>query len=228
MKYGPYRCWGFVYIVIGALLLSPGVFSQEPNLEKKSVKLFIDCRCERSYIQQEINFVSHVRDQGLSNLNLFIYDIANGSGGRTYKLEFEGKAYFKGAQLEKSYDTNANMTSDEVRRGLVATIKSGLLPYLVESDLADKIQYKIADKNLAQLQDINFEDPWNNWIFEIYGQADINRETSRREFEYQVGFESDHVTEKWRVRTDLLLNQASSEFERNEETFTSERLRYSG
>ncbi|MEO1011533.1 MAG: DUF481 domain-containing protein [Bacteroidota bacterium] len=221
------RCWGFVLFALGTLLLLPPIFSQESKSEKGIVKLFIDCRCERSYIRQEINFVNHVRDQGLANVNLFIYDIANGSGGRTYKLEFEGVGDFEGTNTQSSYDTNVNMTADEVRKGLVTTIKSGLLHYLIQSDLSDKIAYEITDEGLAQRQDIDFNDPWNNWIFEIYGEADLDRETSRKEFEYEIGFESDRVTEKWRIRTDLQLNQASSEFERNEETFTSERIRYS-
>jgi hypothetical protein len=78
------------------------------------------------------------------------------------------------------------------------------------------------------VQEVDFTDPWNNWIFEVYGEAELDKESSRREFEYELGFESDHVTEKWRIRTDLELGQANSEFERNEETFTSERYRYRG
>jgi len=220
--------WRFRYFVLFAVIFTRLGLSQEDSQALPSIKLFIDCRCERRYVQQEINFVNHVRDQGLANINLFIYDIANGSGGRTYKLEFEGAGHFEGTLVKRTYDTNVNMTADEVRNGLVTTIKSALLAYLIQSDLADKIDYKITSEGLAQRQDINFDDPWNNWIFEVYGEADLDRETSRNEFEYEVGFESDHVTENWRIRTDLQLNQANSEFERNEETFTSERLRYSG
>ncbi|WP_422084016.1 DUF481 domain-containing protein [Ulvibacterium sp.] len=227
MKHCLHRYWRSLYFTLLTFLLVQTGFSQEKAKVKDRIKLFIECRCERSYIRQEINFVDHVRDQGLANINLFIYDIANGSGGRTYKLEFEGVGEYESTLVQRSYDTNVNMTADEVRNGLVTTIKSGLLPYIIQTDLADKVEYKITAEGLAQRQDIDFDDPWNNWIFEIYGEADLDRETSRNEFEYEVGFESDHVTENWRIRTDLQLNQANAEFERNEETFTSERLRYS-
>lgn len=227
MKHCLHRYWRSLYFTLLTFLLVQTGFSQEEAKLKDRIKLFIECRCERSYIRQEINFVDHVRDQGLANVNLFIYDIANGSGGRTYKLEFEGVGEYESTLVQRSYDTNVNMTADEVRNGLVTTIKSGLLPYIIQTDLADKVEYKITAEGLAQRQDIDFEDPWNNWIFEVYGEADLDRETSRNEFEYEVGFESDHVTENWRIRTDLQLNQANAEFERNEETFTSERLRYS-
>ncbi|WP_273567659.1 DUF481 domain-containing protein [Maribacter halichondriae] len=179
-------------------------------------------------MRQEKNYVSHVRDQAQANVKLFIYDIANGSSGRTYKLEFEGTGDYDDIVQKLSYDTNANMTQDEVRKGLLKKVRSGLLRYELESDMAENITYTIDDKGMGDIQDIDFKDPWNNWIFEVYGEMELDRESSRKEFAYEVGFESDRVTEKWRIRTDLQLNQANSEFVQNEDTFTSERFRYSG
>ncbi len=196
--------------------------------QQKSVKLFLDCQCERRYVQQEIDFINHVRDQDLANVQLNIYDIANGSGGRTYKLDFQGKGIFEGILVKRDYDTNVNMTSDEVRKGLVVAIKSGLLRYLVDSDMGENIDYKISKEGQAKRQDIDFEDPWNNWIFEVYGAAEFDKEASRRNFEYELGFESDRVTEKWRIRGDFELSQATSNFVRNDEEFTSSRERYYG
>ncbi|WP_281540783.1 DUF481 domain-containing protein [Maribacter aestuarii] len=187
----------------------------------------MDCNCEKSYIRQNIPFVNHVRDQSLANVQLFIYDVANGSGGRTYLLDFKGAKDYEGILGKLSYETTPTMTSDEVRKGLVVKIKSGLLKYILESELAEDISYTINQDGTGDIQEINFEDPWNNWIFEIYGEADLSKESSRNRFEYEVGFESDRVTEKWRIRADLELNQATSRFEQNNETFKSERLRYS-
>ena len=159
---------------------------------------------------------------------LFIYDIANGSGGRTYKLDFKGSEDYEGITRELSFDSNANMTADEVRKGLLKKVQSGLLSYLIQSDMAEDISFTIDPKGMSEIQDINFEDPWNNWIFEIYGEAELDKESSRKEFAYEIGFESDRVTEKWRIRADMEMSQANSEFVRNDETFTSERFRYSG
>lgn len=209
-------------------LISFQLESQDTPVKKESIKLYIDCRCEKSYLRQEINFVNHVRDQGLANVVLMIYDIANGSGGRAYKLDFKGVGRYGEIAHELSYDSNMNMTSDDVRKGLLSAVKNGLLKYLLESDLSDKISYKITDEGLAERQDINFEDPWNNWIFEVYGEAELDKEASRKEFEYEVGFESDRVTEKWRIRVDLQMNLADSKFISDGEEFKSNRERYFG
>jgi hypothetical protein len=216
--------------VLYFLLVFPSVlFAQQPPLpqNKEALKLFVECNCERRYIQQEIKFVSHVRDQALANVQLFIYDVTNGSGGRTYVLDFKGTRDYEGVVGKLSYDTNPNMTSDEVRKGLVKQIRGGLLRFLIESDLADKIIFTVDNEGAEEMQDIDFDDPWNNWIFEIYAEAQLDKETSRNEFEYEFGFESDRVTEKWRIRADGQLNQSRAEFQQDEETFTSERLRYS-
>ncbi len=201
-------------------------FSQEEPNDNGRLKLFVECNCEKSYVRQEIDFVNHVRDQAQANVQLFIYDIANGSGGRTYKLEFKGLEEYLDITEKGNYATNANMTSDDVRKGLVKAIKKGLLRFLIDSNLAGEIDYKISNSGLAKQQDIDFDDPWNNWIFEVYGEAELNKESSRNQFEYEVGFESDRVTEKIRIRTDFQLNQATSEFLQDEDTFTSKRFRY--
>ncbi len=192
------------------------------------MRLFIDCNCDINYLRQEIQYVGHVRDQSQANIKLFIYDIANASGGRKYNLEFEGNNDYKDIFGKLTYDTTANMTSDEVRKGLLAKVQSGLLKYVLESGLADQITYTVNSDGTGEVQEVDFTDPWNNWIFEVFAAAELDKESSRKEFEYRAGFESDHVTEKWRIRTDIGLYQANSEFDRSGETFTSERYRFSG
>lgn len=207
------------------LLCTIVVHSQDKD--KEPVRLFTECNCDKNYIRQEIGYVNHVRDQSLANVQLFIYDVANGSGGRTYSLDFKGKDVFEDIFGKLVYETTATMTSDEIRKGLVKKIKSGLLRYILESDLAEEITYTINTDGTGEIVDIEIEDPWNNWLFELYGEAELDKETSRKAFEYEIGFESDRVTEKWRIRADLEMNQARSEFKQEGETFTSERFRLS-
>ncbi len=210
------------------LLLPLFIIAQEEDDGKKApMRLFIDCNCDKNFLRQEIKFVGHVRDQSLANIKLFIYDITNGSGGRTYNLEFEGTDDYKDIFGKLGYDTTANMTDDEVRRGLLKKVQSGLLQYVLQSGLADDIIYTVNSDGTGNEQEIDFTDPWNNWIFEVFGAAKLDKESSREQFEYRAGFESDHVTDKLRIRTDISLSQANSEFESDGETFTSEKFRYS-
>ena len=69
------------------LLISNSLYSQE-NLNN----LFIKCdRCDNSFLKNEINYVNHVRDQGLADIQLFIYRNRNANNGNRYSLDFIGK-----------------------------------------------------------------------------------------------------------------------------------------
>jgi len=219
-----YPLWRMKQLILFFLLLLP----MSLIAQKESLKLFTSCNCDENFIRQELEFTDHVRDKALANVTLFIYDIINGSGGRNYTLEFQGYGDYKGITNRIAFETTANMTSDDVRKGLLSKIRTGLLKYVMVSDLADKIEYSISNKGLAERMDIDFDDPWNNWIFEIRGSIKLDRESSRNEFEYEIGFESDRVTEKWRIRTDVQMNQYRSRFENDGEEFTSSKEEYSG
>ena len=69
------------------------VFSQEKN---NDLKIFLDCNsCDNTFIKQNINNVSFVRDQNFSDIHLFFTTQRNGSGGLLYEIEFIGKKEFE-------------------------------------------------------------------------------------------------------------------------------------
>lgn len=199
------------------LFISINSFSQSERL-----RIFTDCNCDRNYIRQELSSFDHVRDQALADVQVFINNITNGSGGQTYQLNFTGRNKFAHLQEEVEYQTQPTMTGDEVRIGLVKKILVGLFPYLMESDMAELVSIHLP-KSAAKKQALEEHDPWNNWIFEIYGSGSFNKETSRRRFNAQLGLESDRVTEEWRIRGDLRLSMSEDRYESDEERFVSTR-----
>ena len=205
------------------LLFPTILFSQEVPL-----RLFVDCRCDRNYVRQELSYVDHVRDQAQADVQLFVYDISNAMGGRSYTLDFKGVGEFEPITRELTYDTSNNMTPDMVRKGLVKKIANGLLPFLLESGMADRITYTVSKKEKSEEQSEVSDDPWKSWIFEINGRTNLHKESSRRSFNYVIGLESDKVTEKWRIRSDFQIDQANSRFIRDDEEFSSRRERYFG
>ena len=68
------------------IFFSVSVFSQE-----NKIKTFLKCSCDGRYIQQNSLFIDYVRDQNLSDLDVFVFDIRNGSGGVEYTFNFYGK-----------------------------------------------------------------------------------------------------------------------------------------
>ena len=81
--------------------------------------LFIKCdRCDNNFLKNEIRYVNHVREQGLADIQLFIYRNRNANNGNRYSLDFIGKNSFSDKKITLILDTNPKFTSDEVRNEL--------------------------------------------------------------------------------------------------------------
>ena len=103
------------------------------------------------------------------------------------------------------------MTRNELRDGLNQRIETGLVPFLMQTEMAEKIKVKV-DKSETPKTVTPTEDPWKSWIFEIYAGGDYEVETSKSRTNMRIGMEGDRVTEQWRIRTDINLNYSESRF----------------
>lgn len=220
MKFTSYHQVYLVFVLV--LCHAVSSFAQTT----KCLSVYIDCNCDKTYLRQELSYVNHVRDQALADIQLFVYDIGNGSGGQTYTLNFIGKNTFNGQNRELNYKTTSNMTNDEIRSGLSQKVALGLLNYLLESDLADQINFTIEDNYAVEQQHISTEDSWKNWVFKIYGEGELEKESSRSQLDLEFGFEGDRVTDNWRVRLNGELNHSERRFKGDEKELLSVRQRH--
>ncbi|MFO8145984.1 MAG: hypothetical protein ACQEWG_06990 [Bacteroidota bacterium] len=183
------------------------------------VSVFLDCsRCDNSFIRQEINYVNFARDPQLAQIHLFITDNSTGSGGRLFTLSFIGKKEFEGTNNTLSYTSTQLNTQQEERRGLKAMIELGLIPYIAQTSLAGYINIEVLNR---PVQEIEVEDPWNNWIFEVYGGLSFKEETSQSSLDIRYGLFADYVTEIWRIRLRPYFNYNQRDYIRNEEEIRS-------
>ena len=84
----------------------------------------------------------------------FVNSIRNGSGGRSYALDFRGVGEYRDIIKQLKYETTPIMTRDEVRSGLAQKISLGLVYYLAETDMAETIQISVP-KHLATHKSVN-------------------------------------------------------------------------
>ncbi len=187
--------------------------------QKDHVSVFLDCNsCDNNFIRQEIYFVDYVRDPQLAKVHLFITTQGTASGGRLYNLSFIGKNEYKGINNSLSYSSIQNNTQDEERQGLNAIIKLGLIPYVAHTSLASQIIVNISG---VQVEQVPIEDPWNNWIFEVYGGIDFSKETSVSALDIRYGLSANHVTEDWRIRLRPYFNYNQRSFNRDNKLIKS-------
>jgi hypothetical protein len=89
-----------------------------------------------------------------------------GSGGNAFSMYFFDKKSFD-ICLDTIVTNVPDNTSDgDTRAALLESLSKGLLPYLMQSSLKDKIKYTIDFKG-ASVSDQTKNDKWNFWSFNI-------------------------------------------------------------
>jgi len=172
---------------------------------KEAPRVFIDCRsCDMLFLRQEISFISHVRDRQLAEVQVFITDQANGSGGHTYALVFTGTGVYEGINNKLTFHSLQTQTANEVRNGLKRMIELGLASYVAHTALAEQINLSFKpDTSIRKFRPV---DKWNNWVIEIQGGGSFNKEAQRSAVTLYYGLRADQITEDWRIRNSVNFN----------------------
>ena len=197
------------------------VFLIKVYSQTDKIKVFLSCNCDDSYIKQNTLLLDYVRDRTLSDIEVFVFDISNASGGRNFTFEYKGKNDFQNKENKISTNITQNLTFNEAREVLLKTYKMGMVHFLQNTVFQN--QMDVSFNNQMDIpQEMSF-DQWKNWVFEISGSFNFENEESINEEEYNVGFDIDRVTEIWRVRSFFRQRRAVKFFSGDEENFTSER-----
>ncbi|MBL6648519.1 MAG: hypothetical protein ISP57_06365 [Flavobacteriaceae bacterium] len=187
--------------------------------QENKVKAYLDCSgCDENFIKQETSFLDYVRDQDLADVVIFIRDIWNPSGGRSYEIEIDGKNELTDIYSTTNVSGFSSDTSSSLRDKIVNKLKLALIPFLdkAEYDLNVKIETNFDDSEIN-------DDKWKNWVFEISGSYNSDKEESRKSNRYEIQFEIDKVTEDWRIGIDLERDERNREFYSDDNVYLSNR-----
>lgn len=209
---------------ISLLLITFSLYSQEEisgeTNGRDRISVFLDCnRCDNSFIRQQVKFVDHVRDPELAQVHLFITTQRTGSGGRIFTLSFIGKEEFSDINNTLTYTSVPTNTRDEEREGLLSLIRLGLVSYIAHTSVAEAVTVNIPVEYALDTAEIG--DPWNNWIFEVYGGANLDKQSRKGSLHVRYGLYADYVTSSWRVRLRPFFNYNREDYIRDEEEIRS-------
>lgn len=209
--------------ILGLLLFLFGFISKAQDGQLDELKVMIDCRgCDESYMQQNSLFLTHVRDQALADVYLLINRTWSPSS-EIYKMEYMGKGEFEGMNYTYSADFSRTLTNNETRKGLLQEVLKGLMPYILKTNLTNKIQVVQSEESEESENNLP-RDPWNNWVFEIQGELNLRDQDTREELNYELGFEGDKVSQNWRIRIDGFFRRRILNIDQDDGTeFTSVR-----
>ncbi|MGM0377857.1 MAG: hypothetical protein ACQEQ0_13885 [Bacteroidota bacterium] len=175
------------------------------------ISVYLDFPYYTQYIRESLPVMNYVRDRQLSQVHIKVSRHHAGSAGTNYVINLIGRQQFEGMNNEITYWDSSTNSSDETRKGLLERLKLGLAPYLANTDMDGEISVQIPD-SLVVKGNQQMDDPWNNWVFEIYGGANYYKESTQTKFNSRWGFYADKISEDWKVRIRPYFNINESSF----------------
>jgi len=212
--------WAFIFLCLG---FASSAFSQTQQvdieeLKKTAPKIYIDCDwCDIEYIKTEITFVNYVRDRKEAQVHVLITTQTTGSGGREYTLTFMGQLNYSGQDDILKYYSNKTDTDDEIRKGLVQTLKVGLMRYVAKTPISRRIAVSLMD----QVKPTSVIDKWRFWVFSLSGRGFFNGQKSILYNYYSGSFSANRVTPELKVRTSVSASRYFNKFDIEGETIES-------
>ncbi|MCL4865449.1 MAG: hypothetical protein KJZ47_06110 [Gemmatimonadales bacterium] len=180
-------------------------------------RLFLDCQrgCPNDYIRTEIPWVDYVRSRADADIHLIITEQNAGGGGDRVTLQFIGIGRFPGQSFDLQFTSRANDTDDQQRQQFVEVLKQGLLRYVAGTPLAERFRIVYSPPAVAAREalDLPVNDPWNNWVFELGGNANFNGESQSSSNRFSGDVSAERVTDQWKM-------SISGRANRNENRFT--------
>lgn len=184
-------------LVLFSLLISSSISAQQNN---ETITAFIDCRgCDESFVQTEIGFVNFVRDQADAEVHIFVVRQFTGSGGREFTIEFIGQGELDGQEERLVFISPESDTEEERRNKLVSHIKLGLVSYLVDKDIFNRLNLVFDESIVVEPTKAPEDDPWNNWIFGIDGNTNFSGEESQQRLNLNGSLRARRITENWKT-----------------------------
>lgn len=110
------------------------------------LNVFFDCHdCDFNYLKTQMPFINFVRDKDLADVHVFVTETPAGSGGRIYNIAFIGQKRFASINRKMRFVRLPAATDNELRNGLRRVFKLGLISYIADTSLADKLDIHVSE-----------------------------------------------------------------------------------
>jgi len=198
-------------LLITIITLFSSLYVNAQTESNDNLKLYYDCQyCDVTFIKQNLDYIEFVRDRKFSDVHLLITNQQNGSGAKTYTLQFMGKGKYLKHTDTLMYSTNPDMTSDETRRLQLRYIEMGLMRFLLEKGLDNKIELSYV-KDVEKITEVVI-DPWRNWVFRVSLRGWFSGQETSSNSNVNSSVSAKRVTDKNKFSLYSNVNQNRSSF----------------
>lgn len=218
--------FSIVFIFLFQDLSGATINEQAVNGRNGRIAVFLDAPwwLDDDFVREQVSIVNYVRDKELSDVHIMMTRHGAGSAGTNYSITFIGGRQFKDMDYELTYWAPSTNSGDDTRRGYTNMIKIGLVQYLATTRFIDRIIVNYDYDEQALILDNSFEpeiDPWNSWVFEVYGGGNFRKEERQSNVSSRFGFFADRITGDWKIRFRPYFNFSKRTYITDEDTIIS-------
>ena len=172
-------------------------------------KVFLDWPgADIEAVKAEIPFVDFVPTLEAAEVRVAVLPQGPPPAG-AFAIEFTGLHAFQGQDNKLSYVPAPADKPEDIRKGVIAQIKIGLLRYAAKTPLAKDLAVRFLD----QAKPTSVDDRWNFWVFSLSGSAFLSGETQYKSGSYYGSFSASRTTPQIKVRTSVYGNFSKSRFD---------------
>src|SRR5258708_31307705 len=187
---------------------------QAPQASHQLVRVFLDCDfCDESYLKKEVTFIDYVRNREDADVHLLVTIQETGGGGTQWTLKFICLGPYQASDQTLTYNSPQTATSDEVRSGLSEVFKVGLVRYVSQTPLADRLRVTYKTPEGVDAKNGQQKDPWNYWTYRINAGGNFNGEKSSKGRSMRGSFSASRTTDEWRTSLSASANYRDNTFE---------------
>jgi len=160
--------------------------------------IFLDCPwgCDMAFLRQEMTYVNFVRDRAVSDVFIQQTYLETGGGGLQSTLNFFGNRALKGRNDTLVYVIPPAASESVQRDMLKANLERGLLPYLLRTEMAERITFSVkpleVDENAPKKEPV--KDPWNYWTLRVNSNMNASGQEVAKNLSVNGGVSAQRIT----------------------------------
>ncbi|MGB0840448.1 MAG: hypothetical protein ACPGXL_09920 [Chitinophagales bacterium] len=206
---GYFTLMPFTYLICFFLLSSHLLTAQTPSTilpansePPATISIFLDCgySCDMDFIRQEVPYLQYVINPQDADVHILVARQNTGSGGDAFDLNAIGQKLFAEQKASIQFFTTNDVTPNERNEALVKNIQLLLMPYLIQTKLAEKltIGYTTDDTNANESTEEAENDPWRNWVIGLNLNGHSYAEAAYQSGNLWSGIDINKITEDWK------------------------------
>lgn len=170
------------------------------------------------YIKQELLWINYVRDRKQADVHLLMTIERTAARGREYTLTFSGLEEFSAINDTLKFYAKGTDTRETTRRGILRTVKMGLIPYVAHTPIAQFISIDYRGKRLPVSKE---EDKWDNWVLFIDANGSLDGEEARKRVSFEGSISAERITSNWKISQSVRTNYSKRKFITSDEEIST-------